>query len=62
MENDACFFFLTSVANKFIYGSRCDLLVDCKFTFRENDPMKNATKKVATKKAATKKAPAKKKK
>ena len=55
-------FFLTSLAKEFIYESHCDpdRIVD--FTFRENHPMKNATKKAATKKAAAKKAPAKKKK
>ena len=55
-------FFLTSLAKEFIYESHCDpdRIVD--FTFRENQPMKNATKKAATKKAAAKKAPAKKKK
>ena len=55
-------FFLTSLAKEFIYESHCDpdRIVD--FTFRENYPMKNATKKAATKKAAAKKAPAKKKK
>ncbi len=37
------------------------ICIDCKFTFRENHLMKNATKK-ATAKKATKKAPAKKKK
>jgi hypothetical protein len=40
------------------------ICTDCKFTFRENQSMKNATKKAPAKAAskATKKAPAKKKK
>jgi hypothetical protein len=36
------------------------ICIDCKYTFRENHTMKNATKKAAKK--AAKKAPAKKKK
>jgi len=55
-------FFLTSLAKTFIYESHCDLY-RLQIYVRENQSMKNATKKAAgSKKAATKKAPAKKKK
>ena len=54
-----CIFFLTSLANKFIYESHCDLY-RLQIYVRENQSMKNATKKAAKK--AAKKAPAKKKK
>jgi hypothetical protein len=49
---------LTFDENNFIYESHCDFLRIAKFDVRENQPMKNATKKAAAKK----KAPAKKKK
>ena len=50
-------FFLTSLQKDLIYESHCDL-ADCRFTFRENQSMKNAAKKAAAKKKA---APKKKK-
>jgi len=54
-----CIFFLTFASNHLIYESHCDLLI-ANFDVRENQSMKNATKKAA--KPAKKKAPAKKKK
>jgi hypothetical protein len=57
-------FFLTFVSNNLIYESHCGLRTKiANFDVRENQPMKNATKKAAKKapaKKAAKKAPAKK--
>ena len=52
-------FFLTFVSKNLIYESHCDL-DDRKFDVRENQSMKNATKKAAKK--AAEESPAKKKK
>jgi hypothetical protein len=57
----ACIFLLTFFANHFIYESRCDLSRGrATLDVRENQSMKNATKKAA--KPAKKKAAPKKKK
>lgn len=54
-------FFLTFIAKEFIYGSHCDLFKVANLMFRENQSMKNATKKAAKAPAKKKAAPKKKK-
>jgi hypothetical protein len=52
---------LTFDSNNFIYESHCDLFRGRKFDVRENQSMKNATKKAAKAPAKKKAAPKKKK-
>jgi hypothetical protein len=52
---------LTFGANNLIYESHCGLSQGRKFDVRENQPMKNATKKAAKPAAKKKSAPKKKK-